>query len=578
MKKLLSILLLVAVITASVCVPAGAVELNKGLLEYVYEQIMSNKDANSFSVDVNKYDIPYKEDDWSFSFELFGQLKDTYPELYWLELSRVSVGILGSEISEYNFTRKLNDSQIYVVEDFLKRAVSAVNPAWSDFEKALWIHDHMAETFMYDRSIFYGGDGNHHLYEIINETFGVCSAYAELYDLLLSRVGVESKLAYHDDPAGGAGHEWNLVKIDNEWYHVDVTHDDPLHVVRRDDGYDYMAIDLFGRVGHDHFMLNDAQLEALENLPQNTGKCTEHSNWYVHGEKPAVNSTKYEKMHLRDSESSVVEAQGKWYFIDHGSFVGGSEWTVELRSTTDFINCELVTKLNAFWPLNDGTGRGYVGPYGGLESIHGYVYYNTVNSIVRYDPITNTHTPLSGDLLVTEVYDADGHIYLDKNNMPNGPKHTISEFASGNDVIYGFIIIDLEGKFVVQTGKTAEDYTYNLAEGQLCTLTGGVVNHTDGAWITTKEPTETDEGEKELHCKYCNGVLQIQAIPVLVTYILGDLNGDNYVNTSDLSDMKLFLANALGDRKINEIAADFNDDKAVNTVDLSNIKLKLAGA
>ncbi len=61
----------------------------------------------------------------------------------------------------------------------------------------------------------------------------------------------------------------------------------------------------------------------------------------------------------------------------------------------------------------------------------------------------------------------------------------------------------------------------------------------------------------------------------------GDVNGDGTVDTTDLSDMKLYLANALPSQKEFVVeAANFNPetDNVVDTVDLSALKLKLAGA
>ncbi len=49
--------------------------------------------------------------------------------------------------------------------------------------------------------------------------------------LLLEEVGIECKyvtgVSVHDGKAGG-GHAWNMVKLDNEWYNLDATWDDPV--------------------------------------------------------------------------------------------------------------------------------------------------------------------------------------------------------------------------------------------------------------------------------------------------------------------------------------------------------------
>ncbi len=60
-------------------------------------------------------------------------------------------------------------------------------------------------------------------------------------------------------------------------------------------------------------------------------------------------------------------------------------------------------------------------------------------------------------------------------------------------------------------------------------------------------------------------------------YTLYDVNNDGSIDTSDLSDLKLFLAGVKGRDEIVYLAADTNSDTLVDTTDLSNLKLQLAG-
>ena len=46
-------------------------------------------------------------------------------------------------------------------------------------------------------------------------------------------------------------HAWNLIKIDGEWYHIDVTWDDP-------------TPDLLGRVNHVFFLISDDAIASSE--------------------------------------------------------------------------------------------------------------------------------------------------------------------------------------------------------------------------------------------------------------------------------------------------------------------------
>ena len=60
---------------------------------------------------------------------------------------------------------------------------------------------------------------------ILLEGVGSCGDYADAYALLLSRAGISNSLVHGEVDSGG--HFWNKVLIDGNWYHVDVTFDDP---------------------------------------------------------------------------------------------------------------------------------------------------------------------------------------------------------------------------------------------------------------------------------------------------------------------------------------------------------------
>ncbi len=51
-----------------------------------------------------------------------------------------------------------------------------------------------------------------------------CQGYAETFDLMCKKAGIDSLIVSGDSIA--AAHAWNMVCIDNKWYHVDLTWED----------------------------------------------------------------------------------------------------------------------------------------------------------------------------------------------------------------------------------------------------------------------------------------------------------------------------------------------------------------
>lgn len=70
-----------------------------------------------------------------------------------------------------------------------------------------------------DTSIFLHYDTNTKKY------YTVCDGYSMGYKLLLEKAGIDAYRVSGDNPKGG-GHSWNLVKINGNYYHVDVCWDD----------------------------------------------------------------------------------------------------------------------------------------------------------------------------------------------------------------------------------------------------------------------------------------------------------------------------------------------------------------
>lgn len=92
-------------------------------------------------------------------------------------------------------------------------------------EKVKSLHDYLAENTEYDTS--YLGSAcmaPHYAEQVIFEGHGVCDGYAEAFKILMNGAGIECKVIYGNTPYGL--HAWNQVKIDGEWYNIDVTWDD----------------------------------------------------------------------------------------------------------------------------------------------------------------------------------------------------------------------------------------------------------------------------------------------------------------------------------------------------------------
>lgn len=87
------------------------------------------------------------------------------------------------------------------------------------YEKALALHDWIVDNVTYQFVDAEEGT-DYKASDAILYGRGVCSAYTFGYAELLDAVGIENDVEY------GTDHVWNMVRMDDEWYHVDCTWDD----------------------------------------------------------------------------------------------------------------------------------------------------------------------------------------------------------------------------------------------------------------------------------------------------------------------------------------------------------------
>ncbi|MBQ1545974.1 MAG: hypothetical protein IIZ59_00390, partial [Clostridia bacterium] len=141
----------------------------------------------------------------------------------------------------------------YVVEDayyntayakamsVLDDITAMVDMGWSDYEKALFLHDYLAAYCDYDHDL-----EKYTAYDMVTTKDAVCDGYSALYSMLMNRVGVRTTKVI----SRTLNHAWNLVDIEGELYHVDVTFDDSFH-------YGHP-----GLVSHDFFLKTNDEMNG----------------------------------------------------------------------------------------------------------------------------------------------------------------------------------------------------------------------------------------------------------------------------------------------------------------------------
>jgi len=158
------------------------------------------------------------------------QLKNVYeavyndhPELFWLDggysCKYLSNGACAEITLKYNDTENYLDDAKQDFQVYAKRILSGASGLGSNAEKELYIHDVLMEMVDYDSN----ASLNQSAYSAIVHGWTVCAGYARAYQYLMQQLGIP---CYYCTGYAGEDHAWNIVKLDDGYYNVDVTWDD----------------------------------------------------------------------------------------------------------------------------------------------------------------------------------------------------------------------------------------------------------------------------------------------------------------------------------------------------------------
>lgn len=153
----------------------------------------------------------------------------------------------------------MTPEQAAFVEMNVQEMIASINKkSLSDVEKVRAVNDYIVATTAYTDQT---NASPHSAYTVLAEHGGVCQGYALLAHTMLQKLGIETK--YIVGYVGQQGHAWNLVKLDNQWYHLDTTWNDPVPDRKGSIRYQYFLVD-------DRTMAKDHTWIA-EDYPKATG-------------------------------------------------------------------------------------------------------------------------------------------------------------------------------------------------------------------------------------------------------------------------------------------------------------------
>ena len=181
-----------------------------------------SEDANTFSY-INQLVHPYNS---------FKEINSKYNKL----IRRVDI----------ETKKKYTDDDITKIDNKIDEIVNTLNINNTDDikTKILLFHDYLANSNKYDKAKEYNNSTYNSDTAIgpLFEGYSICSGYSDAMAIFLNRLGLENIKIITEK------HTWNAVKINNVWYHIDITWDDPIVT----NGEDIIT--------HDYFLITTDEL------------------------------------------------------------------------------------------------------------------------------------------------------------------------------------------------------------------------------------------------------------------------------------------------------------------------------
>lgn len=142
----------------------------------------------------------------------------------------------------YDFTKDETEYYAKKVKQKSQEILKEADGAETLSEYLLSIHNSILKEASYDYS--FSEPGVYEAFGVLVDGTGVCESYSRAFQYLCQCIGVDNILVV--GLSGDEPHMWNMIMLDDDWYHSDLTWDD-------EDG---------GSIIYDYFCFNDMNLKS----------------------------------------------------------------------------------------------------------------------------------------------------------------------------------------------------------------------------------------------------------------------------------------------------------------------------
>ncbi len=189
----------------------------------INEQTAIERMIQGFEVFADSIDISDLNISPSSLSMLFSHATKNSPYLFYVDKKLTYTYREGGDVikilPKYNMTEEEAEKSIEFCKSEVKKMADFALLGNNELQRLLLAHDLICTRYTYDLTL-----ESNNIYKFIKEGKGTCQGYTWTYMAVLRELGIECEYVASDS----IEHIWLKVKIDGEWYHSDVTWDDPV--------------------------------------------------------------------------------------------------------------------------------------------------------------------------------------------------------------------------------------------------------------------------------------------------------------------------------------------------------------
>lgn len=177
-----------------------------------------------------------------------------HPELFYVDFRNLNfLGTPAGVICQVDYTAKapLREGIISKIDSEIDAVVNMANREnlKDDYEKCRWIHNYLIKNVRYNYDALKQPDNYPNSFGVggvFYEKLAVCEGISKAFKVLCDRLGVETLIAFGTSSLEGIGagilHAWNIVCLDGQYSHIDVTWDMGMSATSKYIRFDYFCL------------------------------------------------------------------------------------------------------------------------------------------------------------------------------------------------------------------------------------------------------------------------------------------------------------------------------------------------